>query len=312
MGQPIIKLENYSKTFGGYLSRARVKALRDINLEIKKGERVCLFGPNGAGKSTILKAIMGLIKPSEGKAFVKDLQVKKAAIHIKRWIGFLPSQLSFFLNNPCSESLYHFAILRGLNKKKAKEEVNRLLELIGLKKWWDLPPKMMSSGMRQRFSLAMAIIGEPEIILFDEPVSFIDVQGKMKIYQLLQEYVEESKKTVIMSTHNIQEAMTLSNRIVVIDRGEIIADGAITKIINERCRYMEIILSEESPSSDMIRQAIGEGEYTISGRKILVKSSDALQTSIDIINRLEANKIPVFSYRPLIEQKRSTKKISPS
>ncbi|HUU77799.1 MAG TPA: ABC transporter ATP-binding protein [candidate division Zixibacteria bacterium] len=305
--EPIIKIDNLTKVFGRYISRARITSLRNISFEIKTGERVCLFGPNGAGKSTIMKSIMGLIKPSSGKVSVNGLDVRKNQLKIKKMIGYLPSDFNFFLDTPCGESLMHFAILRGLKWKDAKQEVDRLLEIVGLTKWWDLPPKLMSSGMRQRFSLAMTIVADPDIILFDEPVSFIDVQGKMKIYQLVQEYVESNEKTILMSTHNIQEAMILSNRIIVVDRGQIIADGPIVDVVTNRCKKMEIILSEENPPLPSVKNALEKFDFEISGRKILIKSEDALQKSVDIINQLNNNKIPVFSFRPLIEQKRPPK-----
>lgn len=304
---PIIKIDNLTKVFGRYVSRARITSLRNISFEINTGERVCLFGPNGAGKSTIMKSIMGLIKPSSGKVSVNGLNVRKNQLKIKRMIGYLPSDFSFFVDTPCGESLMHFAILRGLKWRDAKQEVDRLLEIVGLTKWWDLPPKLMSSGMKQRFSLAMTIVADPDIILFDEPVSFIDVQGKMKIYQLVQEYVESKEKTILMSTHNIQEAMILSNRIIVVDRGQIIVDGPIVEIVTNRCKKMEIILSDENPPLPSVKNALEKFDYEISGRKILIKSDDALQKSVDIINQLNNNKIPVFSFRPLIEQKRPPK-----
>ncbi|NHJ05334.1 MAG: ABC transporter ATP-binding protein [Candidatus Heimdallarchaeota archaeon] len=304
---PIIKIENLTKIFGRYVSRARITSLRNISFEINAGERVCLFGPNGAGKSTIMKSIMGLIKPSSGKVSVNGLNVRKNQLKIKRMIGYLPSDFNFFVDTPCGESLMHFAILRGLKWKEAKQEVDRLLEIVGLTKWWDLPPKLMSSGMKQRFSLAMTLVADPDIILFDEPVSFIDVQGKMKIYQLVQEYVESKEKTILMSTHNIQEAMILSNRVIVVDRGQIIVDGPIVDVVTNRCKKMEIILSDENPPLSSVKIALEEFDYEISGRKILIKSEEALQKSVDIINQLNNNKIPVFSFRPLIEQRRPPK-----
>ncbi|MBD3191317.1 MAG: ATP-binding cassette domain-containing protein [Candidatus Heimdallarchaeota archaeon] len=306
---PIIKFENVSKTFGTIISRARVISLRDISLTINKGERVCLFGPNGAGKSTVMKAIMGLVNPSKGKVFVNNINVQKNPLKIKEMIGYLPSELNFYKAVPCKESLYHFGILRGLSHQQAKKEVERLLKMIGLIKWGDLPPKMMSSGMRQRFSLALALIGDPDIILFDEPVSFIDLQGQMKIFQLVNEYVEENQeKTIIMCTHNIQQAMIMSDRLVLLDRGEIIIDGPIEEVVSQKCKYMQIILSEDAPAQEIMKTIIGDEKYEISGRKILIRSDNALQISVDIINRLQANNISIFSYRPLLEQKRTSTK----
>ncbi|NHJ33423.1 MAG: ABC transporter ATP-binding protein [Asgard group archaeon] len=302
---PIIKVNNVSKTFGRYISRARVTSLRDINFEVKKGERICLFGPNGAGKSTLMKSIMGLLKPTEGQIYIKDYNVRWNPLKVKQSIGYLPSELNFYLDTPCKESLFHFGILRGLSRKNAKQETDRLLELIGLSKWWDLPPKLMSSGMKQRFSLALAIIGDPDIILFDEPVSFIDVQGKLKVYQLVHNYVKDSAKTVIMSTHNIQDALVMSDRLILMDRGRVIVDGPITEVITKRCKSMEIILSEDTPSEKEIKKAIGEEDFELSGRKILVRSKDALQISTSIVNQLQENKISVFSFRPFVEQRRT-------
>jgi len=302
---PIIRVEKVSKIFGRYISRARVTSLRDIDFTINKGERICLFGPNGAGKSTLMKAIMGLTKPSQGQIYIKDYNVRWNPLRVKQSIGYLPSELNFYLDTPCKESLIHFGILRGLSRKAAKQETDRLLELIGLAKWWDLPPKLMSSGMRQRFSLSLAIIGDPEIILFDEPVAFIDVQGKLKVYQLVQDYVKDKAKTVIMSTHNIQDALVMSDRLILMDRGQIIVDGPITEVISKRCKSMEIILSQDAPSKKEIVKVIGEEDFELSGRKILVRSEDALQISTSIVNRLHENKISVFSFRPFVEQRRT-------
>ena len=300
----IISLENVTKVFGRYISRARVTSLRDISFDIKQGERVCLFGPNGAGKSTIMKAIMGLIKPTSGNIYVKGMNVRKNKLKVKRTIGYLPSDLNFFLEVPCRESLIHFGIIRGLRLEDAKKEADRLLEVVGLKKWYDLQPKLMSSGMKQRFSLAMTIIADPEIILFDEPVSFIDVQGRMKINELIQNYIDQKSKTIIMSTHNIQEALILSDRIIVIDRGQIIADGPIAETVRSKCQSMEIILSDDNPNAEDISAVVDGYDFEITGRKILIRSENALQESVEIINKLQNAKIPVFSYRPLVEQRR--------
>ena len=302
--EPIISLDNVTKTFGRYISRARVTSLRDVSLDIQQGERVCLFGPNGAGKSTIMKIIMGLIRPTSGKVYVKGLDVRKNKLIVKRSIGYLPSELNFFLEVPCRESLVHFGVIRGLRWEDANKEADRLLEVVGLQKWYDLQPKLMSSGMRQRFSLALTIIADPDIILFDEPVSFIDVQGRMKINQLIQEYIELQSKTIIMSTHNIQEALILSDRIIVIDRGQIIADGPIAETVRSKCHSMEIILADDSPNIKEIYSAIEEYDFKITGRKISVRSENTLQDSIEIINKLQKSKIPIFSYRPLVEQRR--------
>ncbi|MEA2071624.1 MAG: ABC transporter ATP-binding protein [Asgard group archaeon] len=302
--KPIISLRNVDKIFGTYISRARVTSLRNISLDIYPGERVCLFGPNGAGKSTIMKVILGLVKPSNGEVFVKGMRLKRNKLRIKQMIGYLPSELSFFEDTACRETLFHFAILRGQSREQAREEVKQLLDLIGLAKWDDLPPSLMSSGMRQRFSLALTLIGDPEIILFDEPVSFIDVQGKMKIYELMEDYVKNTKKTIIMCTHEIQDAMIMSDRMVFLDRGEIIMDGPIADIVNKKCRAMEIILAEDKPSEKQIEIAIGTEDYDFTGRKIIIKAPKALDRSTQIVNRLRANNIPVFSYRPYLEQKR--------
>lgn len=308
---PLIKVDGLTKIYGTYLSRARVTSLRDITFNVKKGERVCLFGPNGAGKSTIMKALMGLVNPTKGSILINGINARKHPVAIKKMIGYLPSDLDFYPDIPCRESLFHFALLRGLSQKEAKNETNELLEMVGLSKWWDLPPKLMSSGMKQRFSLALALVGDPEIILFDEPIAFIDVQGKMKIYQLVHEYVNKSEKTVIMSTHNIQDALIMSDRLILIDKGKVILDGPITKVINEKCRLMEIILSEDKPSEKDIKRVIGEEDYELSGRKILVRSDNALQISTLIINKLQENKIPVFSFRPFVEQRRDKKQEEP-
>ncbi|MCK5299289.1 MAG: hypothetical protein KAJ76_10305, partial [Candidatus Heimdallarchaeota archaeon] len=158
--------------------------------------------------------------------------------------------------------------------------------------------------MRQRFSLSLSIIGDPEIILFDEPIAFIDVQGKLKIYELVHNYVMDSAKTVIMSTHNIQDALVMSDRLILMDKGRIVIDGPITDVITKRCKSMEIILSQDAPTEKELIKVIGEEDFAISGRKILIRSKDALQISTSIVNRLQENNISVFSFRPYVEQRR--------
>lgn len=211
----MIVIEGVNKTIG------EKKILRNINLQLKKGETIGLIGPNGAGKSTVLNLISGLMKPSSGKINIFGKQLKEHPMEIKNKIGYLSHNSFLFDHFSPLENLKFFAKLYGIEEgeRKAKD----LIREVGLTYFMNEPVRSFSRGMIQRLNIARALIHEPEILLLDEPHTSLDQQA----IQILNHFIIKMKQrgaTIILVTHDIKAAAHLCERIVVMKDGTIIAD----------------------------------------------------------------------------------------
>lgn len=207
-----LKVESLSKTFG------KQKALNKINISIEKGEIVGLLGPNGAGKSTLMKTIVGALKVEEGTVALDGFSVEKSPLQAKKKIGFLPENNPLYLEMFVKEYLYFIAQVHGLSKQRIEEVVAQ----VGLTPEVNKKIKQLSKGYRQRVGLAQAIIHQPELLILDEPTNGLDPNQIIEIRNVIKEIGKQ--KTIILSTHIMQEVEALCTRIILINKGEIIQD----------------------------------------------------------------------------------------
>lgn len=207
-----LKVESLSKTFG------KQKALNKINISIEKGEIVGLLGPNGAGKSTLMKTIVGALKVEEGTVALDGFSVEKSPLQAKKKIGFLPENNPLYLEMFVKEYLYFIAQVHGLPKQRIEEVVAQ----VGLTPEVNKKIKQLSKGYRQRVGLAQAIIHQPELLILDEPTNGLDPNQIIEIRNVIKEIGKQ--KTIILSTHIMQEVEALCTRIILINKGEIIQD----------------------------------------------------------------------------------------
>lgn len=230
-----IELINISKTYGKQF------ALQRVNLTIRKGEVVGLLGQNGAGKSTLMKIISGYIPPTEGEAFVCEFNIDTAAKEAKKRIGYLPE------NNAMYPDMYvreYLSFIGELYKVKNIDfELNRIIQICGLSKEQNKKIGALSKGYKQRVGLAQALIHQPEVLILDEPTSGLDPIQLVEIRKLIQEIGKE--KTVLLSTHIMQEVKAICSRIIIIDKGKIIADDLTEHIYKTVKNEEEIILELE-------------------------------------------------------------------
>ncbi|MFH0999516.1 MAG: ATP-binding cassette domain-containing protein [Bacteroidota bacterium] len=230
-----IELINISKTYGKQF------ALQRVNLTIRKGEVVGLLGQNGAGKSTLMKIISGYIPPTEGEAFVCEFNIDTAAKEAKKRIGYLPE------NNAMYPDMYvreYLSFIGELYKVKNIDfELNRIIQICGLSKEQNKKIGALSKGYKQRLGLAQALIHQPEVLILDEPTSGLDPIQLVEIRKLIQEIGKE--KTVLLSTHIMQEVKAICSRIIIIDKGKIIADDLTEHIYKTVKNEEEIILELE-------------------------------------------------------------------
>jgi len=212
-----IQAENLTKTFGSF------KAVDNISFTVNQGEIFGLLGPNGAGKTTTIKMLCTLLLPSEGKAEIEGLNVVKEANAVRKKIGVVTEKLISYDRLTPMENLNIFGRLYGMDTKTIRERSEEYLKLVDL---WDFRKTRVgnfSSGMRQRLNIVRALIHDPEIIFLDEPTIGLDPTTAHNIRELVRRLNKEHKKTVLLTTHYMDEADKLSDRIGIIDYGKIIA-----------------------------------------------------------------------------------------
>ncbi|MCD1117365.1 ABC transporter ATP-binding protein [Chryseobacterium turcicum] len=219
-----LKINNISKTYGNGL-----KALDNVNLTIGKG-MFGLLGPNGAGKSSLMRTIAGLQAPDTGEIFLGDLNALTQKEELRKILGYLPQDFGFYPKVNAVELLNHFAILKGIsNKSERKEIVDGLLHQTNLFEARKRNVSEYSGGMRQRFGIAQALLGNPKLIIVDEPTAGLDPMERNRFHNLLSEIGENT--IVILSTHIVDDVKNLCNRVVVQNQGQIILDGTPKGVI---------------------------------------------------------------------------------
>jgi ABC-type multidrug transport system ATPase subunit len=212
-------IKNLSKTYGN-----GVRALRGVDLEIPRG-MFGLLGPNGAGKSTLMRTIATLQEPDEGEIRLGDIDVLKQPEAVRRTLGYLPQDFGVYPNIDALTMLNHFAVLKGIsNGKERKQIVEALLHRTNL---WQKRYKNLggySGGMRQRFGIAQALLGNPELIIVDEPTAGLDPEERNRFLDLLSEIGEQV--VVILSTHIVEDVSDLCSRMAIIADGQVLHTGA--------------------------------------------------------------------------------------
>ena len=215
-----IKVQNITKIYG------EQKALNKVSFEIKTGEIVGFLGPNGAGKSTMMKIITGFIPQNEGQVFVNELDINKNNLEVKKEIGYLPEHNPLYLEMYVKEYLYFVAGIYKIKNKKQK--LIEIIEKTGLTIEQNKKISALSKGYRQRVGLAQALIHNPKVLILDEPTSGLDPNQIIEIRNLIAEVGKE--KTVLLSTHIMQEVEALCDRVIILNKGSIVADDLAKNI----------------------------------------------------------------------------------
>jgi len=221
-----------------------VKALRGLNLSIPEGMIYGLLGPNGAGKSTFINIIAGLVKSDAGSLIVAEKKLPGEISAVKGKMGFVPQDLAIYEDLSAYENVSFFASLYGLKGKEKKDKVERALEFVSLTDRKKDLAKTYSGGMKRRLNLACGICHEPSILFLDEPTVGIDPQSRNHIMESIK-LLNSKGMTVIYTTHYMEEAETLCDRIGIIDHGEILAEGTLAEL-QKTVSENELLLIEAS------------------------------------------------------------------
>ncbi|MEM0085926.1 MAG: ABC transporter ATP-binding protein [Zestosphaera sp.] len=258
-----VKVSELTKRFSNNI------AVNRVSFDVKFGEAYGLLGPNGAGKSTLLSMIIGVIEPDEGTVEILGGEVKNPEIRSK--INYCPQDPALYDNLTGLENLMFYSGLYGITGKKALERAKRLIKRVGLEGYANKPVKTYSGGMKKRLNLAAALINEPSILILDEPTTGMDPQVRREVWQLLNE-IKGSDRAIIFSTHYMDEAEVLSDKVAIMDSGKIIVEGR-TEDLKKRYAPKPVISIELLNSSDQHKARKVLDRYLEPGDIVVTDSS---------------------------------------
>jgi ABC-2 type transport system ATP-binding protein len=209
-----------------------VTAVNDLSFEVKEGQIFGLLGPNGAGKTTTINMMIGLLKPTSGDVYVGGYNVKKSLKKVKKFIGVCPQHAAIYKFLTGRENIELFGNLHGMDKKELKQRVEKLLEAVTFTEASKRKAKGYSGGMLRQINLLMALVNNPYIVFLDEPTVGMDPRARRKTWEFIGS-LKEQNKTVILTTHYIEEAEALSDKVAIIDYGELIAMGSPKELMEK-------------------------------------------------------------------------------
>jgi ABC-2 type transport system ATP-binding protein len=225
-------------------------AVNAVDLEIKKGELFSFLGPNGAGKTTTIRMLCCLLKPTRGSASILSYDVVKTPFAVKRLIGVSPQETILSERLNCWENLSLIGKVHGLSSNQVKRRSQELLETMGLMERAKDQVRKFSGGMKRRLSIAMALISDPQVLFLDEPTLGLDPQARRAIWDYIAGL--KGKKTILLTTHYMEEADALSDRIGIIDEGKVVALGTPQELKTNTFGMRNMVVSTEHLTADVI------------------------------------------------------------
>jgi ABC-2 type transport system ATP-binding protein len=226
----MISVQNLSKRFG------ELRAVDRISFSVARGELFGFLGPNGAGKTTTISMIAGLLRPDEGTVGIGDLDLWKSPKAAKRLLGVVPQDLALYEEFTARENLHFWGSLYGISSSELKKNVQTMLERVGLAERGKEPVSRFSGGMKRRLNLAIGLVHQPKVLLLDEPTVGIDPQARNNILDIIRGIAREGT-TIIFTTHHLEEAEKLCDRIAILDHGQVLQTGSVrelAKVVGDR------------------------------------------------------------------------------
>lgn len=260
----MIEVKNVTKKYGSTV------AVDDISFEIKEGEIVGLLGPNGAGKSTTMNMLTGFIEATSGEIIIDGYDILRKARKAKKEIGYMPEGVPLYTDLTVKEFVTYMAELKGVNKKDKKEKVQKVIEATGLSDVQNKLTRNLSRGYKQRVSMAGAIVGEPKVIILDEPTVGLDPKQVTEIRALIKELGKTH--TVILSSHILSEVSQICNRVIIINKGQIVAIDTPENLEKKVVKGNPIYVTVEDPEDKM--DTIKEKLEKVKEIKLVTKNED--------------------------------------
>ena len=216
MQTTVLQTENLTKRYGS------LTAVKELNLEIQRGEIFGLLGPNGAGKTTSINLMCGLLKPDAGRVFIHGKAVNGGDADIRSGVGVCPQNTILWGKLTCLEQLEFIGEMYGMQRKISRQRGQELLEIMGLSERRNRLASTLSGGMQRRLNIILALVHDPDILALDEPEAGLDPQSRVLVREYIREWAKQRDRTVILTTHNMDEADRMAQRVAIMDHGELL------------------------------------------------------------------------------------------
>ena len=279
-------------------------AVDHVSFEVKRGEIFGFLGPNGAGKTTIVRMLTGIIRPDGGTAKVMGYDIQKEPLRAKQVMGIVPEMSNAYVDLSAWNNLMLIGELYGIPKKKREEKGEKLLRDFGLYERRNQRVRGFSKGMKQRLLLCMALINEPPVLFLDEPTSGLDVESARMIKGMIRDLNKKSV-TVFLTTHNMEEANQLCDRVVIINRGKIATIDSPEKLRARSSGLQSIVVSFDKPiNSEEMPRISSVSEVVKMGDKIKLYTSDpgtVVPALVDFARKRSLNIISLNTLAPSLE-----------
>ena len=297
MGTPAIEILGLTKDYPSGFGRKRWhRSLDNLTLQVEEGEILGFLGPNGAGKTTTLKLLMGLMFPTAGTARVRGHSIDEVKMH--REIGYLPEQPYFYDYLTARELLDYYARFSNYTVTERRDRVSRFLELVGLASVAGMQLRKFSKGMLQRVGIAQAIIHDPQVVFFDEPMSGLDPIGRREARDIILD-LKRQGRTIFFSTHILSDAEMLCDRVAVLVGGKLQGVGAPSEIVSIQMEGMEVLFEAREGRALPADLA---GCAARSGRRFRVELPEAqLYALLEQLRACDARILSVTPLRPTLE-----------
>jgi ABC-2 type transport system ATP-binding protein len=287
-----VEVENLTKRFGDFV------AVDGLSFSVNHGEVFGLLGPNGAGKSTLIRMLTTLVPPSSGTARINGFDVIRTPNKVRHCIGVIPQAMTSDLDLSAVENMSIFAKLYGLPREKRRRTIKELLKAVDLEQWADKPVKMFSGGMRRRLEIARGLVHEPKIFFLDEPTTGLDPVSRVSVWEMLVRLKRERDLTILMTTHYMDEADKLCDRIAIVDHGKLVALDSPLKLKASipGKNILEVSFSEMPPNwLEMLKSLPEVAEVKAEDHVFRISSNNGPRTTVALMEAARDAEVTVTS-----------------
>ncbi|HEY1718536.1 MAG TPA: ATP-binding cassette domain-containing protein [Verrucomicrobiae bacterium] len=287
-----VEVENLTKRFGDFT------AVDALNFSVEHGEIFGLLGPNGAGKSTLIRMLTTLVPPTSGTARVNHFDITREANGVRQSIGVIPQAMTSDLELSANENLTIFAKLYGIPREKRNRVIPQLLEEVDLTKWADKPVKMFSGGMRRRMEIARGLVHEPKIFFLDEPTTGLDPVSRVAVWEMLARLKRERDLTILVTTHYMDEADKLCDRIAIIDHGKLAAlDSPLKLKASIPGKNVLEVSFKEVPQNwiETLKKLPEAADVKADGNIFRISSNNGPRTTVELLEAARTANVTVTS-----------------
>ena len=287
-----VEVQNLSKRFGDFT------AVDALNFSVGHGEIFGLLGPNGAGKSTLIRMLTTLVPPTSGTALVNGFDIGREPYEVRQSIGVIPQAMTSDLELSAVENLSIFAKLYGIPREKRRRTIHQLLEEVDLTQWADKPVKMFSGGMRRRLEIARGLVNEPKIFFLDEPTTGLDPVSRVAVWNMLARLKRERDLTILVTTHYMDEADKLCDRVAIVDHGKLAALDSPLKLKASipGKNILEVSFSGAPGDwGERLRQLPDVAEVKVDENVFRISSNNGPRTTVELLEAARGANVTVAS-----------------